>query len=405
MAHDRPVLRLADDRTELGSLGPRLTLIASVVAVLGLGTAVVLGLSQGDGLRRFGFSYLVSFAFFLSLSLGALFFVAIQHVTRASWSVVVRRLAENIAAVLPLFVVLFVPIVLLAGRIFPWVHGSPEIPAELLAHKRAYLNLPFFIARWALYFTVWGWLGVSLWRRSRRQDQSGDPKLTLGMEKLSAGGIVLFALTVNFASYDLLMSLDPAWFSTMFGPYYWAGGVVGFFALLTLLTFRLQSMGRLSKVIHVEHLHDYGKFLFGFVFFWAYLGFSQYMLIWYANIPEETAWYLRRQEQGWEWFGYILIFGHFLLPFAGLISRYAKRSRHMLAFWAAWILVMHWVDLYWLAMPEYGAATPWPQLMDLACFLGLGGCFVAVHAQLAGRSSLVPTRDPRLKESLAFENA
>jgi len=129
------------------------------------------------------------------------------------------------------------------------------------------------------------------------------------------------------------------------------------------------------------------------------------MLIWYANIPEETAWYLRRQENGWQYFGYALIFGHFLLPFAGLISRYAKRSRPLLAFWAAWILVAHWVDLYWLAMPEYSAETPWPQLIDLACFLGLGGIFVAVHAWVAGRSSLIPKRDPRLKDSLAFENA
>ncbi len=405
MAHHRTAPRLEDDRTELGSLGTKVSTIALIIGLVGLVAAVALGLKQGDGMRRFGFSYLVSFAYFLSISLGALFFVTIQHVTRSSWSVVVRRLAENMAALLPLFALLFVPIVLLSGEIFPWVNGTGHTPAELLAHKRPYLNLPFFLGRWVVYFLIWGWLGTSLWRKSRKQDETGDLALTASMSKLSAGGILLFALTVNFAAYDLLMSLDPAWFSTMFGPYYWSGGVVAFIAALILLTLRLQSLGRLSTIINVEHMHDYGKYLFGFVFFWAYLAFSQYMLIWYANIPEETAWFLRRQEHGWEWFGYALIIGHFLLPFAGLISRYAKRNRQLLGFWAAWILLMHWVDLYWLAMPEYGAETPWPQLIDLACFVGLGGIAVAVHVWIAGRGSLVPTRDPRLKNSLAFENA
>jgi len=191
----------------------------------------------------------------------------------------------------------------------------------------------------------------------------------------------------------------------MFGPYYFAGGVVGFYAVLTLITFWLQGQGRLAKLINLEHLHDYGKLLFAFVFFWAYLAFSQYMLIWYANIPEETGWIIRRQSAGWGWLALVLLFGHFLLPFAGLISRYAKRNRKMLLFWAAWIFVMHWADIYWLAMPEFSPVGVPLHLLDLLCFVGLGGLYVAGLAWLAGGRSLVPTKDPRLADSIAFENA
>jgi hypothetical protein len=317
----------------------------------------------------------------------------------------VRRLAEVMAANLPLLAVVGIPVLLLAAQLFPWVSGDTHLPAELLAHKAPYLNFPFFVVRWVVFFGIWSVLGIYYWRRSLAQDASGDPRLTLGMEAVSGPALILYALTVSLASYDLLMSLDPGWFSTMFGPYFFAGGVVGFHAALTMITFWLQGRGLLARVIHIEHLHDYGKLLFAFVFFWAYLAFSQYMLYWYANIPEETGWLLRRQQQGWQWLGLVLLFGHFLLPFAGLMSRFAKRTRPLLVFWAIWIFIMHWCDLYWVVMPEFAAGGPQPHLIDLACFLGLGGVYVAGLAVLATGRSLVPARDPRLADSLAFENA
>ncbi|MFH1842226.1 MAG: quinol:cytochrome C oxidoreductase, partial [bacterium] len=320
-----------DDRVHLNGLAPRLAGGAAVVGVVGLAASVWLGLAEGDGLRHWGFSYLVSFAFWLSISLGALFFVAIQHLTRASWSVVVRRIAEVMAANLTLLAVLAVPILLLVGKVFPWAGGDAHAGLsghqELLDHKAPYLNTTFFYIRWVVYFVIWSGLALYYWRKSLQQDRTGEPRLSITLESRSGPALVLFALTVTFASYDLLMSLDPVWFSTMFGPYYFAGGVVGFYAVLTLITFWLQGRGRLARVINLEHLHDYGKLLFGFVFFWAYLAFSQYMLIWYANIPEETGWIIRRQSSGWGWLALVLLFGHFLLPFAGLISRYAKRNR------------------------------------------------------------------------------
>ena len=405
MSGHRQVPRLEDDRIELGAAGGRLFQVSLVIGVVSMVAALLLGMRDGDGLTRFGHSYQVAYAWYLSLSLGALFFVAIQHVTRASWSVVVRRLAEVMAANLIWLALLSIPLLLLAPKLLPWLSGHGHITAELLEHKRPYLNLTFFYIRWVAYFAIWIGYALFFWRKSLQQDESGDPQISLSLERKSGLALMLYAVTVTLASYDILMSMDPSWFSTMFGPYYFAGGVVSFYAVLTVLTFWLQGQGIMKNVIHEEHLHDYGKLMFAFVFFWAYLAFSQYMLIWYANIPEETQWFLRRQENGWEWFGLTLVFGHWLLPFAGLISRFAKRNRPMLLFWAVWILVMHWVDLYWVVMPEVQPTNPMPVLTDLFCMIGLGGLWIAGLAFFARGRSLVPKRDPRLQDSLGFENA
>ncbi len=396
---------MADEHTRLDGLGPKIFRVALVTGLIFLAVSFLLGNGQGDGMHRLGFSYLLNFAFFLSLSLGALFFVAVQHLTRASWSVVVRRLAEIMAANLPLLALLVLPIIFGLARIYPWAAGESHGHDELLAHKQSYLNTTFFTIRWVIYFLVWSGYALYYWRRSLQQDRTGDPRLTIQMETRSGPALVLFAVTLTLASFDLLMSLDFTWYSTIFGVYFFSGGVVGFYALMTLLTLWLQRTGRLATIISIEHYHDYGKLMFAFVFFWAYIAFSQYMLIWYSNIPEETVWMLRRQQNGWGSIGLILIFAHFLLPFAGLISRYAKRNRSLLAFWAIWIFVMHWFDMYWVIMPELGMDRVPFHLLDLTCFLGIGGIYFAGLARLAGDRSLVPTGDPRLLESIRFENA
>jgi hypothetical protein len=403
LPHHHPP-RLAEDRTTLEALGPRVFAGALGLGVLGLGLALVFGLQAQDGLRHFSFSYLVSFAFWLSISLGALCFVAIQHLTRASWSVVVRRLAELLAANLPLLGLLSLPVFLNLARVYAW--AGPEAAADSqLAFKLAYLNPTFFGLRWLAYFVIWSGLALWFWRRSLGQDSSRDPQVTIRMENLSGPTLVVFAITVTLASFDLLMSLDPAWYSTIFGVYFFAGGFVGFFALMTILTLALQRGGRLARVVTIEHYHDYGKLMFAFVFFWAYIAFSQYLLIWYSNIPEETVWFLQRQEHGWADVALVLLFGHFLLPFLGLISRYAKRHRALLGLWAVWIFAMHWCDLYWVVMPEFspgGLPLAW---LDLCCFLGIGGIYLAGLVRLAGSRSLVPSGDPRLEDALRFENA
>ena len=223
--------------------------------------------------------------------------------------------------------------------------------------------------------------------------------------------MILYGLTLTFAAFDLLMSLDPHWFSTIFGVYIFAGCVISIHATIILIAVGLQSKGMLKESITTEHYHDLGKFLFAFVFFWGYIAFSQFMLQWYGNIPEETEWYLRRGAttsigtiNGWTWIILIILFCHVLIPFGGLISRYPKRNPKMLAFWAAWMLCFHWLDLHWLVLPQYNGSF---QLgfIDLAMVLAIGGVFSAVIIRKAGHDALRAIRDPRLIDSLQYANA
>ena len=379
---------------------------ALAVGVLGLAAWLFFALTSADGSTRAWFSYLHSFCYFLSLSLGALFFVAIQHVVRATWSVVVRRIAEIIAAILPLLFILALPILIFGtSALYEWTKEAAVSADALLTHKKVYLNLPFFWVRIVVYFTIWSILSLYFLKRSTDQDKSGDPQLTVRMMTTSAPAIAILALTLSFASIDLIMSLDAHWFSTIFGVYFFAGSFVGFLALLAVLVIILQNMGHLRKAITAEHYHDMGKLIFAFTMFWCYIAFCQYMLIWYSNIPEETGWYMRRQTGNWMYFSVALLFGHFFIPFAGLMQRWVKRTRVLLAFWAVWILAMHWFDQFYLIMPQFSHETvPFNPALDISALLGVGGIYIAGAAYLARGRSLIPLKDPRLADSLRFEN-
>jgi hypothetical protein len=391
----------------------RLFQILAGTGVGALALGLILGLVCGDGLRQFMHSYLVSFCYVLSIALGALFFVAVNHVCRAGWSICVRRICEILAANMLLMAILFAPLLLgvMAGShgLYEWV--NPELAnAEseefnaLIAHKRPYLNVPFFALRALGYFVIWWLLTRFFLKRSIEQDETGDPDLTLSMERWSGPSLLLFAVTVTLASIDWLMSLEAEWFSTIFGLYFFAGSVVSSLAAITLTAMGLQRWGRLDSSVTVEHYHDLGKLMLGFVVFWGYMGFSQYMLIWYANVPEETVWYLERQSGGWLYLTLALLFGHLFIPFFGLLSREVKRSRPLLAFWAVWLLVFHWLDLYWLVMPSLGLESPPFGLMDLVILVGMVSLYAASFLRVAGTKPLVARRDPRIAESLAFEN-
>ena len=394
------------ENRHLGTLGARVAGIAAVVGLAGVLASLAIAALSTDGWRRFFFSYLLSFSYLLTLALGALFFVILQHLTRAGWSVVLRRWAEGISATLPVLAVLAVPIVAFGlHHLYHWTHADAVAADHLLQAKQPYLNVPFFVLRLVVYFGLWVLLSRYFLSRSLAQDLSGDPALTQQMERRSAPAMIVFALTATFAAFDLLMSLDPHWYSTMFGVYVFAGSVVSFLALLIIAVYSGQRAGLLRHAVTVEHYHDLGKLLFAFTVFWAYIAFSQYMLMWYANLPEETAWLLRRQSNGWGWIGLVLLFGQFLLPFAALLSRAPKRRPRLVAAVAAWVLVMHWFDLYWVVIPEVTPLRAMPHVLDLTTLLGLGGVVVAVAVHQMRRHSVVPERDPRLQESLMFENA
>jgi hypothetical protein len=397
-----------DENVRLGKLGPSVFRISLTIGVLSLLLTLVMGLLGGDGMRRFFFSYLLGFSFFLTLALGALFFTTIQHLVRATWSVVVRRIAEAMTGTFPLLfalsLVILVPMLLGHTGLYSW--SDPEVAANsyFVSKKTGYLNVPFFALRVLIYFGVWMAIAHYFFHRSVEQDESGDPALSERMRVMAAPAIIGFALTANFAAFDLWMSLEPEWFSSIYGVYIFAGAMITVFAVLILASMGLQQKGRLVHSITTEHYHDLGKFLFAFVFFWGYIAFSQFMLIWYANIPEETFWYHIRIQGPWMYVSLALLFLHFMLPFAGLISRHPKRRRATLALLAAWMLAMHWIDLYWLILPTYdGDAVPF-HLMDITATLGVGGLFVAMTVYMLSRVNLLPTRDPNLSKSLEFEN-
>lgn len=377
----------------------RLSAAGLGLGVAALGLAVLLSAGTRD---RFFASWLVAFLFGLSIALGGLFFVLLHHACRAGWSTVVRRLAEHLAALLPLFALLFVPVALGLEELFPW--ARPEVVAkdDLLQEKSAYLNSGFFYGRAAVILFVWAALGWWFRRRSLAQDASGDPAITRRLQSLAAPGMIVFGVTLTVAAFDWVMSLDPHWYSTIFGVYFFAGTVVAVFSTLILLSLALR--GSLGEVVTGEHYHDMGKLLFAFVVFWAYIAFSQFMLIWYGNIPEETLWYAHRTGPGWKGVTVALAVGHFVLPFLFLLSRAVKRRAPTLIAIAVWMLAMHYLDLYWLVMPSLDPHAPHPHALDLLCLVAVLGLAAGSLGFLVRRRPLVPVRDPRLPESLSFEN-
>lgn len=379
----------------------RLPMIGGAVAVLGVAGCAILGAANP---KQFFFSWLVSFLFFQTLALGALFFVLIQYATQGGWGIVVRRIGETVFVMLPLMALLFVPVLFGLGHLYEWSHADAVAHDALLQWKSPYLNVPFFLTRAAIYFGAWSFIAVMYYRGSRGQDTTGDPLVSARLRRFAGPAIITLALTQTFASVDWIMSLTPHWYSTMFGVYFFAGSFVGFIALLSLLAVAMRGAGLLDTVISVEHLHDVGKLLFGFTAFWAYIAFSQFFLMWYANLPEETTWYKARLEGSWTAVSLLLLAGHFLAPFFYLMGRAVKRRGTTLAIGAAWILCMHYVDLYWQVMPTLHPEGFRPSLLDVAALLAVGGCFVTAASWLMRQQPLVPLGDPRLPESLVFEN-
>lgn len=380
-------------------------MIGVVLAVVGLGASLALGFASEAARHQLWHSWLVGSLFVLSIALGGLFFVLVHHSTQAGWSVVVRRIAENAMATLPFLALLFVPLALFGLHdLFHWTHAEAVQQDPLLLHKKPYLNETFFLIRAVAYFAIWSALALWFGRQSRLQDGTGDHELTRRMRRASPPGLLLFAVTVTFFAFDWLMSLNPHWYSTIFGLYFFAGSAMAFFAFLALVVIAASRAGLLAGVVSAEHQHDIGKLLFGFVVFWAYMAFSQYLLIWYANLPEETGFFAERFTGSWRTASIGLALGHFVVPFFFLLPRTVKRSPTALAAAAIWLLAMHLLDLYWLVMPNLHPAGLVPSLLDAAALIGCSGVFLAAFGGVLRRQALVPLRDPRLPESLTFEN-
>jgi hypothetical protein len=380
-------------------------MIAAVLTAGSIGAAA-LSLSQwSEDPKRWLYTYLTAFVFATTICIGSLAWLMLQHLTHAVWSVVIRRIMENQTRPLTWLALGFVPIASHLSKIYAWADAARLSSDHALARKTAWLDPTFFNIRAAVYLASWAILSALLMRISARQDHTADPRSSGRMRAISAWGLVVVGLTSSFAGFDWLMSLDPHWTSAMCGVYLWACSLVSSLAALILLTLALRGSGRMGRAVSIEHLHDLGKLLFAFVAFWAYIAFAQYFLIWNANLPEETRWYITRRSGTWNTVSWALCFGHLVVPFILLLFRPIRRDAFWLGLLAAWVLVFHYLDIYWLVMPVLnpeGVQFNWLDVSLLAAVV-LAGCASIAHA--CASRPLIPIGDPGLSESIAFQNS
>ncbi len=352
------------------------------------------------------FSYLTAFTYWCGISMASVILLMIFHATHARWVTILRRPIEAMAVSVPIFILLFIPVILGMKHTHIWVNPPQSLGTEalrLIAGKAAYLNVKGFIVRGFFYLLLATFLGHRLFGLSLRQDKGGDPiRLLQSQRNLGAGGLPFIALAITFAAFDWLMSLNPTWFSTIFGVYYFGGSFVSALSLLAIGTASGREGGMFGGLMNDEHTHNIGKLMLAFVCFWTYIAFSQLLLIWIAGIPEETPFYITRFGSGWAWVGILLIFGHFFLPFGALLSRTLKRDPKKLSFVAFWILFIHWVDIYWLVMPSLNPEGFTPHWTDATAFFGVGLVAIAFTvSRLRGKLS-VPVKDPYLATSIRY---
>lgn len=377
-----------------------------IVAVFGL-LISIWGYSMDSKLFYFG--YLNSFVFWVTIGLGGLFLTLLHHLTNATWSTVIRRMTECVAMTLPVMAIFFIPVFLGMHDLYHWTHEEYVLADPILVMKMGYLNITFFTIRTVVIFAVWTALATTLYRLSMAQDRDGKASYILISRRLSAGGMILFAFTITVAAFDWLMSLDPHWFSTIYGVYFFVGCFLSILSFVILMSSALRKRGVMDKIITVEHYHDLGKFCFAFTVFWAYIGFSQYFIQWYGNLPEETAWYLARWEGNWMGVSYMMMFGHFVFPFLILVFRSVKRNVSLLRLVAIWILFVHFVDLYWQIFPAHLEQGPTFSMVEIVTLVGpmmfLGGVFLWAFWRRFSSGPLVPVNDSKLEKSIAFVNS
>jgi len=367
----------------------RLALIVGVVAL------IVFAAGGFFDPQQFWRSYLTGYLFWVGIAVGALALLMLQHLTGGGWGLVIRRVLEAATRTLPLMLALFIPILLGAHSIYSWTHHEEVAAHPALAEKRLYLNPTFFSVRAAILFAIWLLLAFFLNRWSLEQDRTADRELAKKMRVLSGPGMVLFVFTVSVAAIDWVMSLDPEWSSTIFGLLFVAGWSLSALAFIIAVTARLTKGEPMAHVVAPLHFHDLGKLLLALVMLWAYFAYSQYLIIWSGNLPEEIRWYLPRTQGTWGAIALTVVILHFALQFLFLLTRWLKRNPHKLVLVAVLILVMRYVDLLWIVAPNFSASfhLSW---MDVVAPVGFGGIWLATFSWQLRSRPLMPINDPQL---------
>ena len=350
---------------------------------------------------QFFYSYLMAFLFWVGIALGSLAILMLHHLVGGAWSAMIQRVLEAATRTLPLLAVFFVPLLFGMGALYSW--ARPEVVAAdvILQHKRAYLNVPFFIVRTVIYFAIWLLMAQCLNRWSRQHEATvGQPtqdQVRRRLRLLSAPGLGLYALTVTFASIDWVMSLEPYWYSTMYGVLFIVGQALSALAFAIVAVSLFAATEPVASVATPERFHDLGNLLLAFVMLWAYIGFSQFLIIWSGNLAEEVPWYLHRTRGGWDGMAMFLILFHFALPFVLLLIRSTKRHVRALASVATLVCCVHVVDLFWLVLPALHQSALRVHWMDIVAPIGLGGIWLALFTRNLATRSLIPLEDRRLR--------
>lgn len=374
---------------ELGTLRKR----ALAVGVLG---ALAMGPMSFQNPEQFFRSYLLGYVFWIGLPLGSLGLLMLHHLTGGGWGFVIRRLCEASTRTFLFMAVLFLPVAMGVSRVYPWAQAAWAAEPHS-GFKAMYLSRGFFLGRAVFYFATWILLSTLLSRWSLEEDARHDGEMHRRMENLSAPGLILYGLTATFAVVDWVMSLEPHWFSTIFGMIFIVVQVLSAMAFSILVARRLADREPLSAVASPARFHDLGTLLFAFVMLWAYLSFSQFLIIWSGNLKEEIPWYVSRANGSWAGVALFLIVFHFAVPFLLLLNRPLKRRRHTLAVVAGAMLLISVVDVYWLVVPAFFPQAPRVKPTDLTVLVSLGGFWLwAFAGQLRGKP-LVPMGDARLE--------
>jgi uncharacterized membrane protein len=367
---------------------------------VGIVALLLCGLGAFANASQFLRSYLFAYAYWSGIAIGSLAIIMLHHLSGGAWGMMIRRPLEGATRTLPLVAILFAPIAFGIGNLYEWAHPEIVHADKILQQKAPYLNGPFFLVRSILYFLVWMTLAHFLNRWSRQQDETGDPILASRTETLSGPGLVVFGATATFASFDWVMSLEPHWFSTVFGLSFMVGQVLTAFSFVIALASFLSNRKPMSEAISASHFHDLGKLTLAFVMLWAYLSFSQFLIIWSGNLPEETPYYVKRLTGGWQFFQLALILFHFALPFVLLLSRSLKRSGAKLVKVVVFILIMRFVDLYLQIIPTGHHTELHPHWMDLLAPIGIGGIWLGFFLRQLVARPVLPIRDPHFAEAL-----
>jgi hypothetical protein len=354
------------------------------------------------GLAQFFHSYLMAYLFWLGVSLGCMAVLMLHHLVGGSWGAMIQRILEAGTRTLPLLAVLFIPILLGMGFLYEWSLPSVVAKDAVLQYKHWYLNVPFFLIRAVIFFAVWLILAHYLNHWSQRHEETAGQSIQATyrsrLQYLSAGGIVAYGLTMSFASFDWVMSLDPHWYSTLYGMLFVASQALSAYAFAIIAVSRLTDVAPLRHVLTTQRIHDLGNMLFAFIMLWAYLNFSQFLIIWSGNIAEEITWYVHRSRGGWQWIAMVLFLVHFALPFVLLLMRMMKRHLPALTCVATVLFIAHVLDQFWLVLPELHPSRLTIHLMDILAPVGMGFIWVTLYIKLLYQRSLIPLEDRRLQE-------